>query len=64
MIPPGIRIFVCPQPVDMRYGFDRLAQVARERIGQDVACGQADQEGARRILQPDGSSGWLNRVGV
>lgn len=35
MIPSGIRIFVCTQPVDMRYGFDRLAQVARERVGQD-----------------------------
>ena len=35
MIPSGVRIFVCTQPVDMRYGFDRLAQVARERVGQD-----------------------------
>ena len=40
MIPPGIRIFVCTQPVDMRYGFDRLVQVAKERIGQDVVSGQ------------------------
>ena len=35
MIPSGVRIFVCTQPVDMRYGFDRLARVARERVGQD-----------------------------
>ena len=35
MIPPGVRIFVCPQPVDMRLGFDRLVQVAKERLGQD-----------------------------
>lgn len=39
MIPSGVRIFVCPQPVDMRYGFDRLAQVARDRIGQDPVQG-------------------------
>jgi hypothetical protein len=31
VIPSGIRIFVCVEPVDMRLGFDRLAQVARER---------------------------------
>lgn len=41
MIPPGVRIFVCPQPVDMRYGFDRLVQVARDRLGQDPIVGGA-----------------------
>jgi len=30
MIPGGVRIFVCTEPVDMRQGFDRLAQTARE----------------------------------
>lgn len=41
MIPAGVRIFICTQPVDMRYGFDRLAQVARERVGQDPVEGGA-----------------------
>ena len=41
MIPAGVRIFVCTQPVDMRFGFDRLAQVARERVGQDPVGGGA-----------------------
>lgn len=41
MIPVGVRIFVCTVPVDMRLGFDRLAQVARERIGHDPAAGGA-----------------------
>jgi transposase len=41
MIPPGVRIFVCTVPVDMRFGFDRLAQVARERIGHDPVAGGA-----------------------
>ena len=41
MIPSGVRIFVCTEPVDMRYGFDRLAQVARERVGQDPVTGGA-----------------------
>lgn len=35
MIPPGVRIFLCPEPVDMRLGFDRLVQVAKERLGQE-----------------------------
>ena len=41
MIPVGVRIFVCTTPVDMRLGFDRLVQVARERIGQDPVAGGA-----------------------
>lgn len=41
MIPAGVRIFVCTEPVDMRYGFDRLAQVARERVGYEPLDGGA-----------------------
>ena len=41
MIPVGVRIFVCTAPVDMRLGFDRLVQVARERIGHDPVAGGA-----------------------
>jgi transposase len=41
MIPAAVRIFVCTDPVDMRLGFDRLVQVARERIGQDPVAGGA-----------------------
>ena len=33
MIPGGVRIFVCTAPVDLRHGFDRLAQTARDRGG-------------------------------
>lgn len=39
MIPANVRIFVCTEAVDMRYGFDRLAAVARERIGEDPQTG-------------------------
>jgi transposase len=41
VIPAGVRIFLCTEPVDMRYGFDRLVQLARERIGQDPVAGGA-----------------------
>ncbi len=41
MIPGGVQIFLCVEPVDMRLGFDRLAQVARERVGQDPVAGGA-----------------------
>lgn len=41
MIPAGVRIFVCTDPVDMRYGFDRLAQLVRERVGCDPLTGGA-----------------------
>jgi transposase len=41
MIPAGVRIFVGTEPVDMRLGFDRLAQIARERMGCDPTEGGA-----------------------
>jgi transposase len=41
MIPAGVRIFVCTEPVDMRHGFDRLAQAARDRVGRDPQEGGA-----------------------
>jgi transposase len=41
MIPSGVRIYLCVEPVDMRFGFDRLAQVARERVGRDPVEGGA-----------------------
>jgi transposase len=41
VIPAGVRIFLCTEPVDMRLGFDRLAQVARERVGHDPVDGGA-----------------------
>ena len=41
MIPQGVRVFLCVEPVDMRLGFDRLAQLARERVGRDPVEGGA-----------------------
>lgn len=39
MLPGAVRIFVCTQPVDMRRSFDRLAQTAREVVGEDPQSG-------------------------
>jgi transposase len=41
VIPAGVRVFLCVEPVDMRLGFDRLAQLARERVGRDPVDGGA-----------------------
>src|SRR3954471_14500983 len=41
MLPSSVRIFVCTQPQDMRRSFDRLAQVAREVVGEDPQQGGA-----------------------
>ncbi len=41
MIPASVRIFVCADPIDMRMGFDRLAQAARERTHHDPLQGGA-----------------------
>lgn len=39
MIPAGVRIFVCLEPVDMRKSFDGLALAAREKLGHDPQAG-------------------------
>ena len=41
MIPSSVRIFVCPEPIDMRLGFDRLVHLCRQRLGQDPVSGGA-----------------------
>jgi transposase len=53
VIPAGVRIFVCTEAIDMRYGFDRLAALARLRVGQDPQEGGAlfafSNRGATRL---------------
>jgi len=39
MIAAGLRVFVCTEPVDMRYGFDRLAALGKTRVGEDPQHG-------------------------
>ena len=39
MIPAGVQIFVALDRVDMRYGFERLAGLVRERVGYDARSG-------------------------
>ena len=39
MLPTATRILVCTQPQDMRRSFDRLAQTARELLGEDPQSG-------------------------
>lgn len=35
MIPQGIEIFVATEPVDMRFGFERLGALVRERMQRE-----------------------------
>jgi len=37
--PPAVRIFVCTQLTDMRYGFDRLAMLSQTVLKQDPLSG-------------------------
>jgi transposase len=39
MIPSGVQVFVALEPVDMRFGFERLSGWVRERIGYDARGG-------------------------
>jgi transposase len=39
VIPAAVRIFVSTEPVDMRQGFDRLAQAVRAKLGEHPQSG-------------------------
>lgn len=39
MIPHGVEVFVGLAPIDLRWGFDRLAGIVRERVGHDARSG-------------------------
>jgi transposase len=39
MIPRGVEVFVGLTPIDLRWGFDRLAGVVGERVGRDARGG-------------------------
>ena len=39
MIPHGVEVYVGLEPVDLRWGFDRLAGVVRERVGREARSG-------------------------
>jgi len=40
VIAPGVRIFVCTEVTDMRWGFDRSAAAAKSRVGEDPQSGE------------------------
>ena len=39
MIPHGVEVFVGIDPIDLRWGFDRLSGVVVERLGRDIRGG-------------------------
>lgn len=60
MIPHGVEIFMGVEPIDLRWGFDRLSGIAVERIGRDARSGAlfvffGKRRSAIKILFFDGS---------
>ena len=39
MIPAGVQVFVALEPVDMRFGFERLSGLVRDRMGYEARSG-------------------------
>jgi transposase len=39
MIPHGVEVFVGLEPIDLRWGFDRLAGAVGERVGREARSG-------------------------
>jgi transposase len=38
-LPPAVKLWFCPQPVDMRLGFDGLFNLVRSRLAADPLSG-------------------------
>lgn len=38
-LPPAVKLWFCPQPVDMRLGFDGLFNLVRSRLNADPLSG-------------------------
>ena len=60
MIPHGVEIFMSVAPIDLRWGFNRLAGVVAETIGRDPRCGalflfMGKRRDALKILFFDGT---------
>lgn len=60
MIPAGVEVFVGLEPIDLRWGFDRLSGVVAERIGRQPRSGAlfvffGKRREAMKILFFDGS---------
>lgn len=60
MIPAGVEIFVALAPIDLRWGFDRLAGVASEQLGKGARSGAlfvffGKRKSSLKILFFDGS---------
>jgi transposase len=39
VIPHGVEVFVGLDPIDLRWGFDRLCGIVAERLGRGARCG-------------------------
>jgi len=60
MIPSGVEVFVSVDPIDLRWGFDRLAGLVEERIGRKARSGAlfvffGKRRTALKVLFFDGS---------
>lgn len=60
MIPRGVEVFVGLDPIDLRWGFDRLAGLVAERAGRDARSGAlfvffGRRRTSAKVLFADGS---------
>jgi transposase len=60
VIPTGVEVFVGLEPIDLRWGFDRLCGIVAERIGREARSGAlfvffGRRREAMKILFFDGS---------
>jgi transposase len=68
-IPPAVKIFLCTEPTDLRRGFDGLATLVQETLGQDPLSGHLFMFLNRRsnrikllYWDEDGYAIWMKRL--
>ena len=60
MIPSGVEVFIALVPIDLRWGFDRLAGLAQDQLGRSARSGAlfvfvGKRKTALKVLFFDGS---------
>ena len=70
MIPHGVEIFMAIQPIDLRWGFDRLAGLVGDALGRDArggalfeCCGHGGHfRGSARFPDARAAPAFIHRV--
>ena len=62
MIPEGVDVYVATEPDDMRYGFERLSGLVRERMGREPRSRAFSASSATSCATSDHALWWASSL--